>query len=78
MAHNSHTLWKTIRKLSIDSTTSNPPCRVSANQVTNQLLVNARSTMPSKPKRAVLPTTIEGMTQGYSLSPNKSAREEWQ
>ena len=29
--------WKTIRKLSNDPTTSNPPCLVSANQVAHQL-----------------------------------------
>ena len=33
MTHNSRKAWKTIRKLSNDPTTSNPPCLVSANQV---------------------------------------------
>ena len=48
MTHNSRKAWKTIRKLSNDPTTSNPPCIVSANQVAHQLLVNGRGTMPSK------------------------------
>ena len=60
MTHNSRKAWKTIRKLSNDPTTSNPPCLVSANQVAHQLLVNGRGTMPSKPKRHVLTPAIEG------------------
>ena len=60
MTHNSHKAWKTSRKLSNDPTTSNPPCLVSANQVAHQLLVNGRGTMPSKPKRPVLPPATEG------------------
>ena len=59
MTHNSRKAWKTIRKLSNDPTTSNPPCLVSANQVAHQLLVNGRGTMPSKPKRSVLPPSTE-------------------
>ena len=38
MTHNSRKLWKTIRKLSNEPTTSSPPCLVSANQVAHQLL----------------------------------------
>ena len=60
MTHNSRKAWKTIRKLSNDPTTSNPPCLVSANHVAHQLLFNGRGTMPSKPKRHVLPTATEG------------------
>ena len=60
MTHNSHKVWKTIRKLSNDPTTSNPPCLVSANQVAHQLLVNGRGAMPSQPKRPILPTATEG------------------
>ena len=60
MTHNSRKAWKTIRKLSNDPTTSNPPCIVSANQDAHQLLVNGRGTMPSKPKRPVLPPATEG------------------
>ena len=55
MTHNSRTAWKTINKLSNDPTSSNPPCLVTANQVAHQLLVNGIGTMPSKPKRPVLP-----------------------
>ena len=55
MTHNSRKAWKTIRKPSNDPTTSNPSCIVSANQVAHHLLVNSRGTMPSKPRRTVLP-----------------------
>ena len=58
--HNSRKTLKTIRKLSNDLTTSNPPCLVSANQVDHQLLVNGRSTMTSKSKRNILPPETEG------------------
>ena len=60
--HNSRKAWKTINKLSNDPTSSNPPCLVTANQVAHQLLVNRRGTMPSKPKRPVLPPATEGDT----------------
>ena len=60
MTHNSRKAWKTIRKLSNDPTTSNPPCLVSANQVSHQLLVNGRGTMPSKPMRPALPPATAG------------------
>ena len=54
-------LWQTIKKLSNDPTTStNLPCLVNANQVAHQLLVNGRGTMPTNPKRPVLPT-VEGI-----------------
>ena len=62
MTHNSRKAWKTINKLSNDPTSSNPPCLVTANQVAHQLLVNGRGTMPSKPKRPVLPSATEGDT----------------
>ena len=35
-----------------------PPCLVSANQVSHQLLINTRGTMFTKPKRPALPPTI--------------------
>ena len=62
MTHNSRKAWKSINKLSNDPTSSNPPCLVTANQVAHQLLVNGRGTMPSKPKRPVLPPATEGDT----------------
>ena len=62
MTRNSRKAWKTINKLSNDPTSSNPPCLVTANQVAHQLLVNGRGTMPSKPKRPVLPPATEGDT----------------
>ena len=39
-----------------------PPCLVTANQVAHQLLVNGRGSIPSKPKRPVLPPATEGDT----------------
>ena len=60
LTHNSRKAWQTIRKLSNDPTSTNPPCLVNANQVAHQLLVNARGTMPTNPKRPVLPT-VEGI-----------------
>ena len=58
---------ETINKLSNGPTSSNPPCLVTANQVAHQLLVNGRGTMPSKPKRPVLPPATEGDT--YKVYP---------
>ena len=49
-------------KRSNDPTSSNPSCLVTANQVAHQLLVNGKGTMPSKPKRTVLPPATEGDT----------------
>ena len=60
--HNSRKAWKTINKFSNDPTSSNPPCLVTANQVAHQVLVNGRCTMPSKPKRPVLPPATKGDT----------------
>ena len=62
MTHNSRKAWKTINKLSNDPTSSNPLCLVTDNQVAHQLLVNGRGTMPSKPRRPVLPPATEGDT----------------
>ena len=60
LTHNSRKAWQTIRKLSNDSTAINHPCLVNANQVAHQLIGNGRGTMPTKPKRPVLPT-VEGI-----------------
>ena len=49
LTHNSPRAWQTIRKLSNDPTTPNPPCLVNANQVAHQLLINGQGTMPTKP-----------------------------
>ena len=69
MTHNSRKVWKTIRKLSNDPTTSIPPCLVSANQVAHQLLINGKGNMPSTLKRTVLPQATEGdTTMVYSFS----------
>ena len=59
MTHNCRKAWKTINKLSNDPTSSNHVCLVTANQVAYQLFVNGRGTMPSKPKRPVLPRATE-------------------
>ena len=53
LIHNSRMAWQTIRKLSNDPTTPNPPCLVNANQVAHQLLINGQGTMPTKPKRPI-------------------------
>ena len=58
VTHNSRKAWQTIRKLSYDPTSTNHLCLclVNANQVAHKLLVNGQGTMPTKPKRLVLPT----------------------
>ena len=58
--HNSRRAWQTVRKLSNDPTTPNPPCLVNANQVAHQLLINGQRTMPTKPKRPILLPIQEG------------------
>ena len=55
LTQNSRKAWQTLKKLSNDPTPTHPPCPVNANQVAHQLLVNGRGTMPTKPKRPVLP-----------------------
>ena len=60
LTHNSRKAWKTIRSLSNDPTSPTPPCLVNSNQVAHQLLINGRGTMPSKPRRPVLPTDTTG------------------
>ena len=60
LTHNSRKAWQTIRKLSNDPTTPNPPCLVNANQVAHQLLINGQGTLPTKPKLPILPPIQEG------------------
>ena len=38
----------------------NHPCLVNANQVAHQLLINGQGTMPTKPKRPILPSIHQG------------------
>ena len=59
LTHNSRKAWQTIKKLSNDPTSPNPPCLVNSNQVACHLLVNGQGTMPTKPKCPALPT-VEG------------------
>ena len=59
LTHNSRMAWKTIRTLSNDPTTPNPPC-LANNQVAHQLLINGQGTMLTKPKRPILPPIQEG------------------
>ena len=59
LTHNSRKAWQPIRKLSNEPTSTNPPCLINANQVAHQVLVNGRGTMPTKPKRLLLPTVQE-------------------
>ena len=69
LAHNRCRAWQTITKLSNDLTTPNPTCLVNANQVAHQLLINGQGTMPTKPKRSILPPIQEGMpTMGHPFS----------
>ena len=56
LTHNRRKSWQTIRRQSNDPTSTNPPCLVNANQVAHRLLVIGRGTMPTKPKRHILPT----------------------
>ena len=60
LTHNSRRAWQTIRKQSNDPTTPNPPCLVNTNQVSHQSLINGQETMPTKPKRPILPHNQEG------------------
>ena len=60
LTYNSRMAWQTTRKLSNDPTTPNPPCLVNANQVAHQLLINGQGTMPTKPKKPMLPPIQEG------------------
>ena len=74
LTHNSRKAWQTIRKLSNDPTSTNPPCLVNVNQVAHQLLVNGRGTMPTKPKRPVLPT-VEGIPSVVSAFSEEEYRK---
>ena len=55
LTHNSRKTLQTIKKLSNDPTSSNPPCLVNSNQVAHLPLVNGQGTMPTKPKCPALP-----------------------
>ena len=59
LTHNSRKAGQTIKKLSNDPTSPNPPCLVNFNQVAHYLLINGQGTMPTKPKCPALPT-VEG------------------
>ena len=48
LTHHSRKAWQTIKKLSNDPTSPNPPCLVNSNQVAHHLLVNGHGTMPTK------------------------------
>ena len=55
--------------LSNNPTTPNAPCLVNSNQVAHQLLIHGQGTMPTKPKRPILPPIQEGtptMTHPFS------------
>ena len=59
LTYNSRKEWQTIKKLSNDPTSPNPPCLVNSNQVAHHLLVNGQGHIPTKPKCPALPT-VEG------------------
>ena len=68
--------WQVIKNLSNDLTTSTSPCLVNSNRVAHQLLINHRSTMPSKYKRPVLPTeATEEVTLVYPFSEEEYRKE---
>ena len=56
LTHNSRKAWQTMKKLSNDPTSPNPPSLVNSNQVDHHLLVNGQGTMPTKPKCHALST----------------------
>ena len=56
LTHNSRKACQTIKKLSNNPTSPNPPCLVKSNQVAHHLLVNGQVMMPTKPKCPALPT----------------------
>ena len=60
LTHNSRKAGKLIKNICNDPTTPNPPCLVNANQVENQLLVNGRGNMLTKPKSHILTTAEQG------------------
>ena len=69
LIHNSYRAWQTIRKLSNNHTTPNPPCLVNAKRVLHQLLINGRGTIPTKPMLPILPAIQEGTpTMAHSFS----------
>ena len=66
LIHNSRKAWQTIKKLSNDRTSPNPPCLVNSNQVAHHLLVNGQGTMPTKPKCPALPTVEGKLVSAFS------------
>ena len=85
LTDNSRQAWHTIRKISNNPTVSKPPCLVTANQFTHQLLVNGRGDMTTKPKcpklsptseddsSLVFPFTEEECIKGIATLKNKKA-----
>ena len=74
LTHNSRKTWQTIKKLSNDPTSPNPPCLVNSNQVTHHLLVNGQGTIPTKPKCPALPT-VEGKPSLVSVFSEEEYRK---
>ena len=69
LTHNSRREWQTIRMLYNDPTTLNPIYLVNGNQVAYQSLINGQGTMPTTPKRLILPPIQEGTpTMSHPLS----------
>ena len=53
--HSSRKAWRTINKLTKDSTAPQQQCRVTPDQVAHQLLLNGKGNKDSKPRRERMP-----------------------
>ena len=74
LTHTSRKAWQTIKKLSNDPTSPNPPCLVKSNQVAHHLLVNGQGTIPTKLKCPALPT-VEGNPSLVSAISEEESRK---
>ena len=72
LTHNSRRAWQTIRKLSNDLTTPNPPCLENANEVSHQLLTNSQGTMPKSQSNLYSHLSRKVRQQWRILSAKKS------
>ena len=84
--HSSRKAWKTINRLSKDYTQPQQQCKVTANQVAHQLLLNGKGNSSHKPTRVKIPShtdaehsltdpfTMEELKKGVkALANNKAA-----
>ena len=86
ITHSSRKAWKTINRLSKDYTQPQQQCKVTANQVAHQLLLNGKGNSSHTPKRVKIPShtdaehsltdpfTMEELKKGVkALANNKAA-----